>query len=149
MKTLIVIDIQKTYISKYDSGLVKRINERIEEAQKDYYNIVYVKNTKKLRSGKVTDEFYDELFIASENVFCKEQADAFSTEELVAYLRSKDTTEVEIVGVDGNSCVFASAKGAIKQGFSVSISLKCVGIANLSRFEKTKESMVKLGVKLL
>lgn len=71
MKALLVIDIQNSYISRYETDMVQRINERIIEAQKHRYDIVYIKNTKKLRSETVTDEFADELFLASDNVFCK------------------------------------------------------------------------------
>ena len=101
MKALLVIDIQNSYISRYETDMVQRINERIIEAQKHRYDIVYIKNTKKLRSETVTDEFADELFLASDNVFCKDRADAFSSEELVSYLNSQKITEVEIIGVDG------------------------------------------------
>lgn len=100
MKALLVIDIQNSYISRYETDMVQRINERIIEAQKHRYDIVYIKNTKKLRSETVTDEFADELFLASDNVFCKDRADAFSSEELVSYLNSQKITEVEIDRAD-------------------------------------------------
>lgn len=51
-----------------------------------------------------------------------------------------------MIGVDGNSCIKASAKGAVKCGFILSIILSCVGVSNLPRFEKTKENLEKLGV---
>ena len=146
MKALLVIDIQKSYISKYETDIVQKINERIIEAQKHQYDIVYIKNTKKLRSGTVTDEFADELFLASDNVFCKDHADAFSSEELISYLKSKSISDIEMVGVDGNLCINASAKGAVKCGFFVSVLLSCVGVSNLPRFEKTKKNLEKLGV---
>ena len=146
MKALLVIDIQREYISKYETDIVQKINERIIEAQKHRYDIVYIKNTKKLRSGTVTDELTDELFLASDHVFGKDRADALSSEKLVSYLRSKSISEIEMIGVDGNSCIKASAKGAVKCGFIVSIVLSCVGISNLSRFEKTKEDLEKIGI---
>lgn len=148
-KALLVIDIQKSYISKYEADLVQKINARIIEAQKRQYDIVYIKNTKMLRSGAVTDAFADELFLASENVFCKNQADAFSSEELISYLKSKRISEIEMIGVDGNLCLHASAKGAVKCGFFVSVLLSCIGVSNLPRFEKTKEDLERLGVRLL
>lgn len=146
MRALLVIDIQDTYITKYESDLLKRINERIKEAHNNHYNIVYVKNTKKLRSGKTTDEFADGLFIVSDDVFYKEQANAFASEELIAYFKSKNISEVEIIGIDGNICIYASAKGAIEQGFDVTIFLEGVGVGNSSRFEATKEQLLQLGV---
>ena len=41
MKALLVIDIQKSYITKYETDLVQRINERIIESQKSQYDIIY------------------------------------------------------------------------------------------------------------
>ena len=76
------------------------------------------------------------------------QADAFSSEELVSYLNAKSISEIEMMGVDGNSCIKAGAKGAVKCGFLVSILLSCVGVSNLPRFEKTKEDLEKIGVRL-
>lgn len=146
MKALLVIDIQKSYITKYENAIVQRINERIVKSKKAQYDIIYIQNTKKLRSGMVTDELADELILASDNVFCKKEADAFSSEELISYLNSKHISEIEMIGVDGNSCIKASAKGAVKCGFIVSIILSCVGVSNLPRFEKTKENLEKLGV---
>ena len=149
MRALLVIDIQKSYITKYETDIVQRINERIMESKKAQYDIVYIKNTKKLRSGMVTDEFADDLILASDNVFCKKQADAFSSEELISYLKSKGVSEIEMLGVDGNSCIKASAKGAVKCGFIVSIILSCVGVSNLKRCDITKEDLERLGVMLI
>ena len=146
MKALLVIDIQKPYISKYEPGLLRKINDRILEAQKDKCDIIYVKNTKMLRSGPVTDELAEGLLLVSDNVFCKTRADAFSSEKLVSYLNSQNITEIEIIGVDGNSCINASAKGAIKKGYVVLINLSCIGVANPLRFEKTKETLSDMGV---
>ena len=117
MRALLVIDIQKSYITKYETDIVQRINERIMESKKAQYDIVYIKNTKKLRSGMVTDESADNLILASDNVFCKKQADAFSSEELISYLKSKGVSEIEMLGV-----------------------------SNLPRFERTKENLEKIGI---
>ncbi|MSU06354.1 isochorismatase family protein [Spirochaetales bacterium NM-380-WT-3C1] len=76
-------------------------------------------------------------------MFCKKQANAFSSEELISYRNSKNISEIEIIGVDGNSCIKESAKGAINSGFSVSILLNCIGVANILRFENTKEDLKK------
>ena len=42
MKALLVIDIQKSYITKYETDIVRRINERIIDSQKAQYDIVYI-----------------------------------------------------------------------------------------------------------
>ena len=46
MKALLVIDIQASYITRYENDILQRINERIIEAQKSQYDIVYIKKYK-------------------------------------------------------------------------------------------------------
>ena len=41
MKALLVIDIQKSYITKYENAIVQRINERIIKPQEAQYDIIY------------------------------------------------------------------------------------------------------------
>ena len=65
---------------------------------------------------------------------------------MILYLKSKGISEIEMIGVDGNLCINASAKGAVRCGFFASILLSCIGVSNLQRFEKTKENLEKLGV---
>lgn len=145
MNGLIVIDVQKSYMTKYETDLLERMNRQIDIAKKNQYDIVYIKNTKMLRRGAVTDEFADELNIVSYN----EKSDAFSSEQLISYLNSRNISTVELIGVDGNSCIKASAKGAVKNGFKVSIALNCAGITNPELFDKTKEQLKKIGVRFI
>lgn len=149
MNGLIVIDVQKSYMTKYETDLLGRMNRQIDIAKKNQYDIVYIKNTKMLRRGAVTDEFADELNIVSDNVFYKEKSDAFSSEQLISYLNSRNISTVELIGVDGNSCIKASAKGAVKNDFKVSIALNCAGITNSELFDKTKEQLKKIGVRFI
>ena len=67
---------------------------------------------------------------------------------MVSYLNSKNISDIEIIGVDGKSCIKESAKGAINSVFRVSILLSCIGVANIPRFEKTKEDLKRIGVML-
>ncbi len=145
MNGLIVIDVQKSYMTKYETDLLERMNRQIDIAKKNQYDIVYIKNTKMLRRGAVTDEFADELNIVSYN----EKSDAFSSEQLISYLNSRNISTVELIGVDGNSCIKASAKGAVKNDFKVSIALNCAGITNSELFDKTKEQLKKIGVRFI
>ena len=146
MKALLVVDIQESYFSKYDASILVKINKRIIEAQEQNQEIIYIKNTKRLRRGFITDDFACGLLVKTDNIFCKEQADLFSSEELLLFLKSKGISDVEIIGIDGNSCISASAKGEIKKGYIVSINLNCIGVVNPIRFEKTKETLSAMGV---
>lgn len=53
MKALLVVDVQEPCLSKYEASLLEKINRRILEAQA----IIYIKNTRRLRRGQVTDNF--------------------------------------------------------------------------------------------
>ena len=102
MKALLVIDIQQSYISRYDHELIQRINKRITEVHESNWDIVYIRNTKRLRNRVVTEGLSDELVLLSENVFFKEEANAFASAELLSLLHAKHIYELEIIGVDGN-----------------------------------------------
>lgn len=88
-----------------------KINDRILETEKNHWDIVYIKNTKRLRNTTLTEEFADGLAVLSDNVFCKDKANAFSSLKLLSFLQSKGIKELEIMGVDGNSCIKESVKG--------------------------------------
>ena len=149
MKALLIVDVQASYFGRYDASLLARINRRILEAQEQKQEIIYIQNTKRLRSGVFTDDFADGLLVATDHIFRKEQADSFSCKALLDDLESKGVLDVEIIGIDGNSCVSASAKGAIQKGYTVSLNLSCIGVANPQRFEKTKKKLSAMGVNLI
>ena len=146
MKALLVIDIQKGYIEKYNSDLLLQINKRIQKAVEDHELIVYIMNIKKLKSGKVTNELANNLIVLSTNIFYKEHASAFTNEKLIGFLRSNHISELEIVGIDGNVCVAKSASDAVENGFIVHLLLDCIGIQNIERFTKTRTMLEKKGI---
>lgn len=148
MKALIVIDIQNGYIEKYEACLLQRINQRIQAAKDAQEYIIYIKNTKLLRSGNKTEELAIGLVILSNIIFCKEQANAFSCKELTEFLIQNHINEVEIIGIDGNSCIAASARGAKELGYQVSLPLECIGIHNNLRFQKTRQMLVEKGINI-
>lgn len=76
-QALLVIDLQEGYIEKYPSLLLACVNERIQRATADEELIVYVKNTKRLRGGRKTNELAEKLNIYSKYIICKETAGAF------------------------------------------------------------------------
>lgn len=89
MIALLIVDIQESYFSKYDVSLLLKINKRIIEAQEQKQEIIYIKNTKRLRNVLITDDLACGLIVKTDNIFCKEQADLFSSEDLLAFLKSK------------------------------------------------------------
>jgi len=76
------------------------------------------------------------------------KASAFSNAELINFLKENGITGLEIVGVDGNYCVFGTAKESKKYIPNVVVNCDCVGAMNSQRFEKTKETLGELGVEI-
>lgn len=146
MKALLVIDIQKEYIERYDKCLLTRINQRIQYAVENQEPIIYVKNIRKLRSGTKINELADNLNVCSSYVICKETASAFANEELLDILRQNQVNEIEMVGIDGNSCIASSAINAQKQGYKVILPCEYIGVQNIERFEKMKLSLEEKGI---
>lgn len=83
---LLVVDVQKEYIERYEDDLLKRINQRIEKAIADSEIVIYIENIKVLRHQEKKPPFADELRIASGHIFSKKKASAFSNIELVNFL---------------------------------------------------------------
>lgn len=147
-RALLVVDVQEEYIERYEDGLLKRINQRIEKAVVDREIIIYIENIKILRHQEKKSPFADGLYIASSHIFSKKKSSAFTNIELVNFLRENGITNLEIVGADGNYCVFSTAKDGKKYVPNVIINCACVGIQNCQRFEKTKETLNELGVEI-
>lgn len=148
-KALLVVDIQKGYIEKYPHSLLTNINKRLEAALDDKELILYIKNTKKLRSGKKTNELVEGLRLCSEYIICKETASAFSNSELQKILKKNQITEIEIAGIDGNSCIASTAMDSAKNGYQTILRYKNIGVQNAERFEKTKIRLWEKGVIVL
>jgi len=148
MKALLVIDIQDGYIEEYEDCLLGRINQRIADAKNSREYVVYIKNTKLLRSGKKIAELAKGLAVVSDIIFVKEQANAFACDELLKFLGQNDIHNVELIGVDGNSCIASSAMGAKKLGYNVSLRLECIGRKNKERFRCVIQALAGKGIRM-
>lgn len=147
-KALLVVDVQEEYIQRYEDSLLKRINQRIKKAFVDHELIIYIENIKVLRLEEKKSPFADGLYIASSHVFSKKKASAFSNIELVNFVKENGITSLEIIGIDGNDCVFGTAKESKKYVSNVTLNCDCIGVRNRQRFEKTKETLRKSGVEI-
>lgn len=152
MKALIVIDMQDEYVGQkrnrkrypYDSErLIRNINMKLVDYEQCSDLVIYIRN--KGKSERISD-LVAELHVVSNLVFDKSKASCFSNDLLLKYLKDKAINEIELAGIDGNSCVGISALDGAKCGFLVSLSLSCIGIANAERFIVTREKLLKANV---
>jgi nicotinamidase-related amidase len=152
MKALIIIDMQEEYLGEkrnrkrypYDSEwLVENINTRIDAYQRANDFVIYVKNKGK---SEHASGLLAEIKRVSDLFFEKDKASCFSNGALSVYLNGKEIHEIELAGIDGNSCVRISALDGVKRGFTVSISLSCVGVSNQERFIATREDFLRKNI---
>lgn len=152
MKALIVIDMQDEYVGQtrnqkrypYDSDqLITNINCRIADYEQRTDSVIYIKNRGK--SSRISD-LVAEMRLVSDLVFEKSKASCFHNHSLLTYLMDKSITEIELAGVDGNSCVGFSALDGKRRGFLIHFSLSCVGISKVERFVSTREKLLKSNV---
>lgn len=149
---LFVIDMQETYIGEkskygYDSkSLIEAVNRRIADVKTEGLLVVYVKNVVRRKTESFTPEFVQGLTIVSGHVVEKNDASVFSNARLYALLEEHSIAQIEMIGIDGNCCVAASALDAAHAGYTVQLPLQYIGIRNPGRFQKTREKLQKGGV---
>lgn len=146
MKALLVIDMQEDYMGEmrdkkrfpyHPERLIPRINERIQNYKNEGNLVVYVLNRFFYQSRRYSPQPVQGLTMVSDHIFIKKRMNSLSSPALAGFLRENNITELEMVGVDGNYCVAASARSGVKNGFSVLFNRQCVEAAKPDQFEKT------------
>lgn len=155
MKALLVIDMQEDYVGEkrnvrrfpYDSEtLIRRVNRRIEDCENEGDVVVHILNRLFYQSKRFTPRVVEGLNVVSDLVFIKNRASCFSNSELVRLLHKSHVTGLEMVGVDGNLCVAASARAGVKNGFSVAFNQHCIEAAKKDQLRKTISGLQDAGV---
>ncbi len=141
MKALLIIDMQEKYFKNqgYDRKLVSRVNKRIDEALENNETVIYILNFGKRKIDLDSYEFVAGLRVESELILSKTSPDAFTNPNLATLLKEKNVDEVEVVGIDGNVCVYKTALGAKKNGFKVAYNEDCVDTK--SKKKKQRQDM--------
>ena len=149
MRALVVIDMQEKYLEGYDSELLDSINRQIQLAhEEEDVPIVYVKNVG-ITGNKTGYDLSDDLLLVSDLVYEKKRPSAFSSRAFVEKIKALKATELEIIGVDGASCIAKTAMDAVKHGYKTEIIKSCVGTRNQRLYEKTLIELEGAGVCIL
>lgn len=166
-KVLLIIDAQEDFIGeqrnkkKFDyedvDELINNINKKIKSYEKNRDIVIYVVNMLPNNffyrkffgyslAGSKGAKLDKRILITSQNYFEKQLGNAFRNNNLVKFIRENKISKVELVGVDGNGCIFKTAKAAIKIGLNVTISSDSVGIINTEKFIRISNKLKSLGV---
>lgn len=152
---LVVIDMQADYIgnaSRYDyypDTLTDKVNERIALAVEHDELVIYVKNAGRRNKELYISDFVEGLSVVSDTILTKGKSSIFDNADLLELLREKNISKIEMIGIDGNCCVAASALDAANLGFAVTYPLKYIGIMSKGRFAKTRDKLIKANVEII
>ncbi|WP_099468607.1 cysteine hydrolase family protein [Konateibacter massiliensis] len=159
MKALLVIDMQEDYVGEgrnkkrfpYNPEiLIPRVNQRILDFVDAGNMVIYIVNRFFYQRKIYIPQLVKGINIIEPNtVFVKSRVSCFTNAELSQYLRDKRVTEVEIVGVDGNYCVAASARDGKKNGLAIIFNHSCIGAADADKLEKTLSQLANDGISIL
>lgn len=148
MKYLLVIDMQEDYVGSsrnkkmfpYNAEeLIQSINGKICEYPKN--NVIYIVNRYLWEFNNKPKVLVNGLSVISNNVFEKRKMSCFSSKLLLQFLEKVNAKDLELVGVDGNYCVGASAIEGAKKDFNIILNEVLVGVGNPTKFEKTKRKL--------
>lgn len=167
-KALIVLDMQEDYVGEkrnqdmysYDDtkALIKVINAKIDLY--DPENVIYYKTVKKNNfinrmivryalEGTEGCELVKGMKVVSDNIFEKQQSNAFVKTGLYDFLKENGFGEIEIVGIDGGDSVPMTAQCGVESGFLVEIYKKGVGTIFKKRADMLEAASATTGVKYI
>lgn len=147
-KALLVVDVQPETMKGRDTdGLVETCNEIIGRYPAEL--VFYVANLRLFAPEPAGNPFAEGLDMVSEQVFFKHRSDAFSNPALALALAACAVDAVEVIGIDGNFCIKATALGALREGYDVAVNKRAVASKNPAWFQATAKKLVDAGVAII
>ena len=122
------------------------IQSFLKECAEEGSLVVYILNRFFYQSKRFTPKLAKGLDVVSDKIFIKNRASCFSNPELTRFLNEHNVTELEMVGIDGNYCVAASARAGKRNGFSVILNLNFIEAAKTDKFRKTIAGLQNGGI---
>jgi nicotinamidase-related amidase len=127
-KILIVLHMQEDSVNaktEADLEVIRNMNKVIELAPAE--NVVYVKinhkilnlTWKKIFVTENIDDFDGQLRLVNENIFIDENGNAFSSDELNAFIKEKELNKIVIIGRTAEECIKNSTLSGIKKDYEM------------------------------
>lgn len=159
---IVVMDIQKHFmqnkITDQESAmLIDNIN-KLQEKIMDRAEVVYVQSILTVLSvslgGVDIDtldglDFDTRLDLKTENVYKKDKANAFTSDNFVEYLNRKEIGTLYIVGVMAEHCVYKTACNALKRGYKVVLVRDAIQGRNKKSMEKIFAKLKEKGANIV
>lgn len=149
MKALLVVDVQEDVMrGRKTEGLIESCNAVISRFATN--QVFYIANIRPFAKDPIGNPMANGLDVVSHNVFFKRQPNAFSNTAFLSALHEQNVDEVEIIGIDGNWCIKATAFGALRNNLKVSVNTSAVVSKNPKAFRlKTVPRLERAGVEIV
>jgi nicotinamidase/pyrazinamidase len=169
-KALLIIDVQEDFTgedakmpvdSKQAQIMIGNLNKIVDSSNEKNLELIYIGNEyskydilnffRNFACIKGTDgtKMDKNLHIKSQYYFSKNKGNAFSNPSLIDFLNEHQISQIYISGLYAEACIYATVKGAIKNGFQATILTDCIA----TKTEKKRVDMIgkykKLGVKTI
>lgn len=132
-KALVVIDLQKGFLTKYTRDLPQKIRRFINKRGGEYDLVIFTQYRNHPESNfvkqlgyrgfmvKTRYDIVEELkdLVSKKNLFTKDTYSSFVTKKLPGVLVKNKISEVHIAGVDTEHCVLTFARDAFDRGYKV------------------------------
>jgi nicotinamidase-related amidase len=168
---LLVIDIQKDFVGDQArmpvanhqiAPMIDNINTMIEKAKKAEMPIIYIGNEFEKTQfvsnwfrhnaaikNSLGAELDERLLIVNDLYFSKKQGDALSNSRLVHYLEVNHIEHLMLTGLFAEGCITATAKGARRRNYKVTVIRDAVAGATDNKREKSLRRLASGGISIL
>jgi nicotinamidase/pyrazinamidase len=172
-KAILVVDIQEDYTGltakppfpyKDSERLIGLVNKVIKKAAEQKFAIVYITQEFDGMLGKTFSTLFchgtaikgqpgtrldSRLHLVSPNHFSKPKANAFSNQELGAFLEKHHIHDLYLVGLDAAFCVDQTAKGGVHLGYNVHVIHDCIVTRFEKRWKRLHQKYAQKGITLI
>lgn len=128
-------------------GLVEACNEIIGRYPAE--RVFYVANLRRLAPESTGNPVAEGLSVVSDQVFFKRASDSFSNPALASALAERGVDAVEVIGIDDNFCIKATALGVLREGYDVAVNRRAAVSKNPERFEAMAKKLADAGVGII
>jgi len=157
---LIVLDVQEGYSDIFDPELypqfIESVNSAIENTEPDH--VIYVSSLHKALvlsfKGISIDTLIDavldsNLTVVNSTNYIKNEGNAFTVDSLVDFLNINNTTDIIVIGLAAERCVYNTLIGGRELGYNMFVIPEAIIAKKTNKKLKAISKLSKKGVKVL
>ena len=162
---LLVIDLQSCYLDRYgDQKQVEKViascNRAMATARADGAPMLYIEHEMTGLTGLAMRLFYGGMGVRGKAGFAtdrrveqvaaaptliKRGGDALADDYILGWIERKGVETLRVCGQDGNHCIQATVRGALKRGYGVELYVGAVAANDYDKWRQTREQLLGAG----